>query len=99
MASTNMYVNYGSFEDWAGKIAAKNDELLNQLKNINSYIKSLAGDWESNAAITIREKIDGMVPKFEQYYDVVDNYAVYLRRAAAQWRETEGSLNSNAQQF
>ncbi|MBO5620874.1 MAG: WXG100 family type VII secretion target [Butyrivibrio sp.] len=99
MASTNFYVNYGSFDDWAGKIAAKNDKLLTELKNINTHIKSLAGDYESNAAVTIREKIDGMVPRFEQYYDVVDNYAVFLRNAAAKWREAEGALNNNAQQF
>jgi len=99
MANTNMYINYGSFDDWAGRISAENDKLLDELKNINKHIKDLAGDWESNAAVTIREKIDGMVPRFEQYYDIVDNYAIFLRNTAKTWRTTEEGLNSNAQQF
>ena len=99
MASTNMFVNYGSFDGWAQKITTNNEQLITQLKNINTHIQQLAGDWESNAAVTIREKIEGMVPKFEEYYDVVDNYAIFLKNTAAKWRETEEGLNSNASQF
>lgn len=94
-----MYVNYGSFENWATTITNENNHLLDDLHEIQRLINSLAGDYESNAAVTIREKITGMEPKFQQYYDVVDNYAKFLRNTANQYKATETTNDLNAQQF
>lgn len=94
-----MYINYGSFEDWAGKISAKNDKLKDNLNEIKNLINSLAGEWESDSAAKIREKITGMQPKFDQYYDVVNNYAVFLKNTATQWKNTEIANTNNASEF
>lgn len=94
-----MYINYGSFEDWASKIASKNDSLKSQLESIKGLINSLAGEWESDSASRIREKINGMQPRFEQYYDVVNNYAIFLRNTANEYRSTEATNTANADQF
>ena len=94
-----MYINYGSFESWATTISTENTHLLDALHEIQRLINSLSGDWESNSAVTIREKITGMEPKFQQYYDVVDNYAKFLRNTANQWKGTESTNDMNAQQF
>ena len=94
-----MYINYGKFEDWATTIADKNTKLLDDLHNIQNLVNSLSGEWESNSAATIREKITGMEPRFQQYYDIVDNYAKFLRNTAAQYKATETTLDSNAQSF
>lgn len=94
-----MYVNYGSFESWAAKLDAKNQQLDQKLKEIEKTINTTAGDWESNSAVSIREAITAMEPKFESYREVVNNYVKYLRNAASQWRSTETTNDQNAKQF
>ena len=88
-----------TFDDWAAKINAKNDKLDETLKMIQKTINNLEGEWESNAAIIIREKITGMTPRFEQYYSIVKNYAVFLHNTAEQYRMTESGLKNNAERF
>lgn len=96
---SQQYINYGSFESWAGTVQRRNDELLNRLHEIKNLINSLKGEWESNSAEEIRRKITGMEPRFEQYHSVVDNYAKFLRNTAAEYKATEQTNTSNAEQF
>lgn len=96
---SQQYINYGSFDSWAGTVQRRNDELLNRLHEIKNLINSLQGDWESNSAEEIRRKITGMEPRFEQYYSVVDNYAKFLRNTGAEYKATEQTNTSNAEQF
>lgn len=93
------YINYGSFESWAGTLDKRNTQLLNHLHEIQRLINSLEGEWESNSAVEIRSKIQGMEPRFQDYYDVVDNYAKFLRNTAAEYKATEQTNTSNAEQF
>lgn len=93
------YINYGSFDSWAGTIDKRNTELLNKLHQIQRLIKNLEGEWESNSATEIRNKIQGMESRFQGYYDVVDNYAKLLRNIASEYRATEQTNTSNASQF
>lgn len=94
-----MKINYGSFESWAQAIDTKNKNLLEDLHEIQRLINSLAGEWESNSAVTIRGKITGMENRFQQYYDVVDNYVKLIRNTAAEYKATETTNDSNAQEF
>ena len=94
-----MKIDYGKFEDWATKINSENEALIEYLRQINSHIQSLQGDWESNAAVEIRTNIENMGPKFEQFYQVVDNYVKTIRNVASTYKEAEGQLESNAQEF
>lgn len=93
------YINYGSFGEWAGTIDRRNGKLLEELHEIQRLIKSLQGEWESNSAMAIRQKIQGMEPRFQQYYDVVDNYAKFLRNTASEYKATETTNTNNAEQF
>lgn len=92
-------INYGEFEGWATTIKGKNKNLLDDLHNIQELIKSLSGEWESNSAVTIREKITNMESRFQSYYDVVDNYAKFLSNAAEQFSTLEAGLDLRAQDF
>lgn len=93
------YINYGNFESWATTVDRRNTQLLNELHEIQRLINSLEGEWESNSAAEIRRKIQGMEPRFQDYYDVVDNYAKFLRNTAAEYKATEQTNTSNAEQF
>ena len=48
---SEQYINYGSFDSWAGTVDKRNTELLNRLHEIQRLIKSLEGEYESNAAV------------------------------------------------
>ncbi len=93
------YINYGEFNARADKIKGMNDTLKDELNNIKNAINSLSGDWESNSARTIREKIEGMVPTFNKYYDVVDNYVTFIKNTAKTYENAENSNNANASKF
>lgn len=69
------------------------------LDEIQRKINSLKGDWESNSAVTIRDKITNMTGRFESYEKVVDSYVRFIRNAAEQSRTLETTINSNASQF
>ena len=94
-----MNIEYGKFDKRARKISDQNDRLSDDLHEIQRLINSLKGEWESNSAVTIRSKITGMENRFQQYYDVVDNYAKLVRNTGESYRATETSNDSNAQQF
>lgn len=96
---SEIYVNHGSFDSWAGSIDNRNNKLLEELHEIQRLIKSLEGEWESDSAAAIRRKITGMEPRFEQYHDVVDNYARFLRNTAAEYKAMEATNTQNAEAF
>lgn len=94
-----MIIKYGEFANKADSISGKNDTLKADLEEIQRLINSLEGEWESNSAKTIRSKINGMKDRFQQYYEVVDNYVKLIRNTGESYRATESSNDSNAQQF
>ncbi len=92
-------VEYGRFEQRATTLSKHNQTLLDELHEIKDLINSLAGGWESNSAARIREKITAMEPRFEDYYNVVDNYVKFIRNTAQSYEATEKTNTSNADQF
>lgn len=94
-----IYANYGKFGEWASRIDNHNNKLLDTLHEIQKLIKSLEGNYESDAAVIIRNKIQGMEPRFEDYYKVVGNYAIFLRNEYQAKYANEIPLVSNAEQF
>lgn len=94
-----IYINHGSFESWAAKVDTANTNLLDELHKIQNLIKSLEGEWESDSCVTIREKIEGMEPRFQQYHEIVDNYVKFIRNTAQTYKATEAGNNANANEF
>lgn len=95
-----IYVNYGAFEGRATAIKNENDKLKSDLQEIKRLINDgTADNWISDAAVTTRGKIVGMESRFQQYYDVVDNYVKLIRNTAQAYEQTEKTNDSNAQQF
>lgn len=93
------YINFGNFESWATKIKEDNGKLLEDLNDICDKINSLGDTYQSNASITIREKITGMKPRFEQYYQVIDSYARFVQATGEAYRSTETVNNDMASDF
>ena len=98
-AEEKKFINYGAFESWANTIRTKNNNLLDDLHSIQSKINSLAGDWESNSAVSIRTNITNLEPKLQSYYEVVDKYARFLSNAGEQFKSMEAGLDMRAKDF
>ncbi len=98
---SDMYIDYNKIETSAGVIDDKNGDLLTQLHEIQSIIKNLnlQGIWESDSAVEIRGKIEGMEQKFIEYHDIVDNYVKTLNNVITTYKATEKTLTTNAGQF
>lgn len=94
-----MIIKYNEIDNSANNISIHNTNLKSDLEDIRNLITGLQGDYESNAAVRIREKINGMMPRFEQYYNVVDNYVKFLRNMVIDYKTTEQTNTTNADQF
>lgn len=99
MANTQIYVNYGALEGRAQIIDNHNQNLKDTLDKISVTVKNTAGEgteWESNAAVVVRQKIEAMQPKFENYYNVVKSYADFIRNTGKSYEAGESVNTSNA---
>lgn len=94
-----MYVNFGSFNEWSIKISNDNDKLLEYLNDIAREVNSLESTYQSNASEKIREKINGMKPRFEKYYQVVDSYARFVKNSGESFKAIEQVNTNQASQF
>ncbi|MCI9047613.1 MAG: hypothetical protein HFG71_10145 [Hungatella sp.] len=99
MAREAQYINWSSFEYWEKKIKWSNDQLLSKLQDIQKIINDTAGLYESDAAESIRGKINGMENRFKEYYNVVDNFKIFMTNVGEEVKAMEQTVKSNADQF
>ncbi|MCQ2516515.1 MAG: WXG100 family type VII secretion target [Saccharofermentans sp.] len=99
MENRELSVNYGLIEDYATRIDSNNKQLLAKLEEIQRTINDLAGSWESDSAESIRGKITGMQPRFEEYSTIINNYVVLLRNMVSEYRSTESVNKTKADSF
>lgn len=83
----------------AGEIDRLNAQMSDKLRDINTKMQNLSSTWRSEAADEIRNAMNNMKPRFEEYQNVVDSYAKFLRSTAQSYESTEQVVQSNAQQF
>lgn len=80
----------------ANQIRSQNQTLSETLLQIKDAINKLEAVWTSDTSDTIRAKITGMQPKFDNYKTVIESYAKFLDNTVQQYETTENTLNSNA---
>lgn len=95
----NINVSSEVLNETASKIRTCNSEMDEQLNDILNQVNSLEKSWSSTASSTIRDAMNAMKPKFEQYKEVVESYAKFLVDTAQLYEETESTINTNASQF
>ena len=99
MARDAQYINWASFEYWENKIKWSNDQLLEKLHDIQKIINDTADLYESDAGESIGGKINGMETRFTEYYNVVDNFKIFMTNVGEEVKAMEQSVKSNADQF
>lgn len=92
-------ITFSDVRTKATEIAKCNENLDNCLEQIKNEIKSLEAEWTSDSSDTIRGKITGMQPKFDNYRNIIDSYVKFLNTTVAQYEQTESAINTNASAF
>lgn len=76
-----------------------NSELLQELLEMKRIMNALATNWQSPAAETIRSRFNGMMPIFENYHNIIENYAKFLDQTVAGYEATEQTIQQSAASF
>lgn len=99
MATEGINISLPEVSRTAQSIKAINQDLSMRLEEIKKEMNNLAQSWQSDASNTIREKFNGLAPRFEEYKNVVNAYALFLDRTVDLYNQTETMINNNASQF
>lgn len=92
-------ITFGEVKTKAGQIRTCNENLSDYLTQIKTKISNLDVEWTSDTSDTIREKINGMQGKFNDYKNIIESYAKFLETTVELYEATESTLNSNASMF
>lgn len=92
-------ITFGEVKTKAGQIRTCNENLSDYLNQIKTKISQLDVEWTSDTSDTIREKINGMQGKFDDYKNIIESYAKFLETTVELYEATESTLNSNASMF
>lgn len=76
-----------------------NSELMQELMEMKRIMNALAADWQSPAAETIRSRFNGMMPIFENYRNIVENYAKFLDQTVTGYEAVENTIQQSAASF
>lgn len=78
----------------ASRIRSTAGRLEGKLHEIQQTMNGLADAWESDAADTIRARMNALVSKIDGYRGTPEAYASFLDRTVAQYQTTEAKIRS-----
>ncbi|MCA1030227.1 pore-forming ESAT-6 family protein [Bacillus timonensis] len=99
MAAEGINISLPEVSKTAQSIKAINEDLSARLEEIRKEMNNLAQSWQSDSSNTIREKFNSLSPRFEEYKNIVNSYAVFLDQTVEIYNQTETQINNNASQF
>lgn len=99
MAIDGLKISLGEVTKTAGQLRTFNLSLNERLQEIKKDMNALAQYWDSDASSTIRANFNALEPRFEEYRQVVDNYAKFLDNTVTYYNEAESKINNNASMF
>lgn len=76
-----------------------NNDLEQRLMDINKTMQELEDSWRSEAATDIRDAMNALVPRFEDYKKIVESYAKFLVNTAQNYESTEAMVKNSAAAF
>ena len=80
----------------AGKVEQKSGEYYNDyVKLLNEVRDMTSSDWTGEDANAFRQKVEAFETDFKKMKSLMDEYAVYLRQAATNYRDTQDNVKSS----
>ncbi len=83
----------------SAQVRRYNAELMQELMEMKRIMNALSANWQSPAAETIRSRFNGMMPIFENYRTIIENYAKFLDQTVSSYEATENSIQQGASSF
>jgi len=83
----------------AAELRNLNNSLTEGLKDAAAQMDALENTWNSTASTEIRENMNNMRPRFEEYMQIIESYAAFLVSTATAYEQTESNITSLADQF
>lgn len=83
----------------ASSIRATNQRLKSNLTDIKTQMNGLAQSWSSPAAENIVARFNSLDTSFQNYYDIIDKYALFLDQTVEAYDTTETAINTGASSF
>ncbi|MCM1299221.1 MAG: pore-forming ESAT-6 family protein [Firmicutes bacterium] len=85
--------------DTAAKIRSINNTLDAKLAEISKTVNNLNDTWKSQASGEIIATMNALKPRFNDYKEVIDNYAKFLDNTAQSYETAESTISANASSF
>lgn len=98
MAETIM-IHSSELSSTAKRVRSLNQSMGERLHTIENEMNYLSDTWQSDAANQIRERFSALKPAFDDYRQVIENYAVFLEHTAANYEAAEQAIYTQASQF
>ncbi|MBR2808730.1 MAG: pore-forming ESAT-6 family protein [Erysipelotrichaceae bacterium] len=95
----NIKISLSEVSELAAQMRSLNIRMKDTLDRVKGQMNDLRAVWESESSDTLRERFNFFSVKFEQCYEVIDNYARFLDLTVASYDATETTINTNASSF
>lgn len=99
MASDGFRISTQAVRETSAKIKHINDSLDSKLVEINKCMNDLEATYKSDASTEIREAMNSLKPRFEEYKSIVASYAKHLEDTAQSFESSEAANVANASAF
>lgn len=83
--------------DFAGQLQRYNGELRAVLEGITAKMRQLHTTWDSPAGIALQNRFLELLPVFERYEQIVEQYVTYLHQTAQSYQDADSMLKQQAQ--
>ena len=86
-------------ESTAGRIENLAADYKKQYNQLYSATNAMASTWSGKDNVAFVEQIDGFKDDFEAMYNLMLNYAVFLRKSAKAYRDTQDTVVTEARKL
>jgi WXG100 family type VII secretion target len=89
-------IEINSLPDVANKIKTLNGSLDTKLSDCKREMLNLELHWQSQGATAIRQSMNVMQTKFDEYKEIINEYCEFLVKTAGDYEITENVIKKNA---
>lgn len=95
----NIQVTPEQLETTAGRIGSLAEEYKEQYTQLYSETNAMATTWNGKDNVAFTEQIAGFKDDFEKMYNLMNEYAAFLRKSAKAYRETQETVVTEARKL
>lgn len=94
--ATNIIVNPTELETVSGQIETKNTSLKDKLEEFAKKFDEISQTWDSSASRRTFDAIKTLKPHFDEYFQVVSDYAAQMKAIADEYSDKEAKNITSA---